>query len=47
MGVRGCKQGNGTMALVVAVLLPKLTMSPAEKRVHVIMMEKQLDRRVS
>lgn len=45
--MRGCKQGNGTMALVVAVLLPKLTMSPAEKRVHIIMMEKQLDRRVS
>ncbi|CAG7835128.1 unnamed protein product [Allacma fusca] len=38
--------GNGTMALVVAVLLPKLTMQPAEKRVHVIMMEKQLDRRL-
>ncbi|XP_035705069.1 small conductance calcium-activated potassium channel protein isoform X4 [Folsomia candida] len=36
--------GNGTMALVVAVLLPKLRMQPAETRVHVIMMEKQLDR---
>ncbi|XP_035705088.1 small conductance calcium-activated potassium channel protein isoform X8 [Folsomia candida] len=29
---------------VVAVLLPKLRMQPAETRVHVIMMEKQLDR---
>jgi len=35
------------MALVVAVLLPKLSLSPGERRVHVIMMEKQLDRRVS
>ncbi|XP_046401103.1 small conductance calcium-activated potassium channel protein isoform X3 [Ischnura elegans] len=38
--------GNGTMALVVAVLLNKVTLSPAEKRVHVLMMERQLDRRL-
>lgn len=35
------------MALLVAVLLPKITMSPAEKRVHVIMMDKQLNIKVS
>ena len=34
------------MALVVAVLLTKITLSPAEKKVHVFMMEKQLKTRV-
>lgn len=39
-------QGNGSMALVVAVLMTKIQMQPAEKRVHVLMMEKQLNWRV-
>lgn len=34
------------MALVVAVLMTKIQMQPAEKRVHVLMMEKQLNWRV-
>ncbi|XP_069998468.1 small conductance calcium-activated potassium channel protein isoform X2 [Penaeus vannamei] len=38
--------GNGSMALVVAVLMTKIQMQPAEKRVHVLMMEKQLNWRL-
>ncbi|XP_066986026.1 small conductance calcium-activated potassium channel protein isoform X3 [Macrobrachium rosenbergii] len=38
--------GNGSMALVVAVLMTKIQMHPAEKRVHVLMMEKQLNWRL-
>lgn len=39
-------QGNGCMALVVAVLLHKIQLQPAEKRVIILMMEKQLNWRV-